>query len=95
MLRCRLCLTHIKCVIVIEIKPCLTGFLISLQENIGKHEQALGKVNEAFGSINEYKREVSDLTPQYKAATDEIKDLVTRVEEQKEQYIAVSIYPLL
>jgi hypothetical protein len=52
-------------------------------------------VNEAFGSINEYKREVSDLTPQYKAATDEIKDLVARVEDQKEQYIAVSYLPLL
>ncbi|XP_052095798.1 dynein heavy chain domain-containing protein 1-like isoform X11 [Mytilus californianus] len=57
-------------------------------ENIGKHEQALGKVNEAFGSINEYKREVSELTPKYKSATDEIKDLVARVEDQKEQYIA-------
>ena len=52
-------------------------------------------MNEAFGSINEYKREVSDLTPQYKAATDEIKDLVARVEDQKEQYIAVCTYYIL
>lgn len=48
-------------------------------------------MNEAFGSINEYKREVSELTPKYKSATDEIKDLVARVEDQKEQYIAVNI----
>jgi len=63
---------------------------LPLKENIGKHEQALYKVNEAFGSINEFKRQVSDLTPQHKAALDEIRDLVDQVEEHKLDYIEVN-----
>ena len=47
-------------------------------------------MNEAFGSINCYKREVSDLSPQHKEATDEIKALVEEVEAQKQDYIEVS-----
>lgn len=47
-------------------------------------------MNEAFGSISEFRREVSDLSPQHKAATEEIKDLVEQVEAQKQEYIAVS-----
>jgi len=47
-------------------------------------------VNEAFGSISEFRREVSDLSPQHKAATDEIKDLVEQVEAQKLEYIGVN-----
>ena len=46
-------------------------------------------MNEAFGSISEFKREVSDLSPQHKKATDEIKDLVEQVEAQKQDYIVV------
>ena len=63
---------------------------LSSQSNIHKHERALGKVNEAFGSISEFRREVSDLSPQHKAATDEIKDLVEQVEAQKLEYIGVN-----
>ncbi|XP_052798483.1 dynein heavy chain domain-containing protein 1-like isoform X5 [Mya arenaria] len=55
--------------------------------NIYKHEQALGKVNEAFGSIDDFRREVSNLSPQHKAATEEIKGLVEQVEAQKQDYI--------
>ena len=47
-------------------------------------------MNEAFGSISEFRREVSDLSPQHKAATDEIKDLVEQVEAQKLEYIGVN-----
>ena len=46
-------------------------------------------MNEAFGSINEFKREVSDLSPQHKEASDEIKALVEEVEAQKQDYIEV------
>ncbi|KAH3716365.1 hypothetical protein DPMN_059086 [Dreissena polymorpha] len=56
--------------------------------NIHKHERALAKVNEAFGSIDDFRREVSNLSPQHKAATEEIKGLVQEVEAQKQEYIA-------
>ena len=54
-----------------------------------KYEQALGKINEAFGSIAEFRREVSELTPKHKAATDSVHTLVEFVEQQKQDYIQV------
>ena len=55
-----------------------------------KFEQALSKIDEAFDSIKEYKREVSDLMPRQKSANSEIKELVTQVEQHKQDYIVVS-----
>ncbi|XP_076466624.1 dynein heavy chain domain-containing protein 1-like isoform X2 [Babylonia areolata] len=52
-----------------------------------KYEQALGKINEAFGSISDFRREVSDLTPRHKSATDNVHSLVEFVEQQKQDYI--------
>ncbi|KAL8594105.1 hypothetical protein ACOMHN_000817 [Nucella lapillus] len=52
-----------------------------------KYEQALGKINEAFGSISDFRREVSDLTPRHKAATETVHSLVECVEQQKQDYI--------
>ena len=72
---------------------CLTQVSLSLlyvpQAKAIKYEQALGKINEAFGSIAEFRREVSELTPKHKAATDSVHTLVEFVEQQKQDYIQV------
>ena len=72
---------------------CLTQVSASLlyvpQAKAIKYEQALGKINEAFGSIAEFRREVSELTPKHKAATDSVHTLVEFVEQQKQDYIQV------
>ena len=48
-------------------------------------------MNEAFGSIDDFRREVSNLSPLHKAATEEIKGLVEQVDAQKQEYIQVGV----
>ena len=64
-------------------------YIFFYQAKALKYEQALGKIDEAFDSISDYKREVSELTPKHKAATEHVRALVENVEAQKQDYIKV------
>ena len=54
-----------------------------------KSDSALSRLNTAFSSINLYRREVSDLVPKHANAVSKVKNHVSTVEDERQQYIEV------